>query len=397
MKLLFIVFIFLLPLFAYAQNILKGIVTDENDLPIPDASVFLSNTSVGTKADSRGNFQLRIPNGRFDLIVSSIGFQISQQNISSAELPPLLHIKMKVKTEELENLIIEPFEKNGWEKWGLFFTQNFIGTTGQASDCRIINKDAIRFRYSKTKNELVAVATEPLVIQNKALGYTITIELESFRYEFNTRYLIYIGYPYFEEMKGSASKMRKWKKERNEAYYGSIMHFMRSLYRNRLIEEGFEIRRLHKFPNTEKQRVKAIYAGNTKRTPGGIFVSGRINSDSADYYEKILKQPDVFRMIGKDKLPGDSIAYAIDPVKAGLEFTNYLLIIYNKLAPKEYRMQYPESSTSMMSDITLVNGNPLQVEVNGNYYDPSEMLSSGYWAWSEKISLLLPYEFKPSG
>jgi hypothetical protein len=396
MKNLFIVIIFLFPIFISAQKILTGKVTDEKNNPIANASVFLSNTSIGTKADDDGSFEISIPNGRFNLVVSSIGFQTLLQEIHSADLPILLHIRLKIKTEELENLVIEPFEKNGWEKWGLFFTQNFIGTTSQATTCRILNKEVIKFRHSKSTNKLTAIATEPIVIENKALGYTITLQLENFSYDFKTRYLIYIGYAYFKEMKGSASKIKKWKKERNDAYYGSIMHFMRSLFRNRIMEEGFQVRHLKKIVNLEKQRIKALNFRNASGTPGGIFVSGRTNSDSAEYYDKVLAQEDEFNEIGKNLLPGDSIAFAVDSTTAGLEFADHLLVIYGKKsAPKEYTIQYPKNSTAMMSQITLVNGNPLHVEVNGNFYDPGDLLSSGYWAWSEKISLLLPYDFKP--
>jgi hypothetical protein len=46
---------------------------------------------------------------------------------------------------------------------------------------------------------------------------------------------------------------------RAEAYYGSMMHFMRSLYRNKLIEEKFEVRKLIKLSSEEQKRVKAAY------------------------------------------------------------------------------------------------------------------------------------------
>jgi hypothetical protein len=50
----------------------------------------------------------------------------------------------------------------------------------------------------------------------------------------------------------------------------------------------------------------------------------------------------------------------------------------------------------MMSQITLTTGNPVEIEANGSYFDPTNLLSTGYWAWSEKIANMLPFNYKPS-
>ncbi|HEY0355235.1 MAG TPA: carboxypeptidase-like regulatory domain-containing protein, partial [Flavisolibacter sp.] len=169
----YLVFLLVLfPILGYGQNFISGNVTDQQGKPVPNASVFLSNTSLGTKADGNGYFQLNIPSGKYDLVVSCVGFQTHTQTIQSGLITETLTIRLQLKTSQLENLTIEPFEKNGWDKWGVFFTENFIGTSSNALDCRILNKEAIKFRHSKKYNQLVAIATEPLIIENKALGYT---------------------------------------------------------------------------------------------------------------------------------------------------------------------------------------------------------------------------------
>jgi hypothetical protein len=38
--------------------------------------------------------------------------------------------------------------------------------------------------------------------------------------------------------------------------------------------------------------------------------------------------------------------------------------------------------------LVLVNGLPIEIEANGSYYNPADLMSMGYWAWSEKIALL---------
>ena len=251
-------YVLLLSISAQAQKTIKGIVKEkETAQPVAGASVFLNNTSIGTATNAAGVFELNMPSGKFDLVVSSIGYETYTTTITT-ETPNLLNILLLPKAKELETVIIEPVEKNGWENWGKFFIENFIGTSDFAKQCTIKNYKTLRFRNSKKAGTLTAFAAEPLIIENKALGFTIHYQLEEFKFDFNTKYLTYLGYPFFKPMKGSTRRQKKWSSNQFSVYEGSIMHFMRSIYRNTLIKEGFEIRRLQKQANLEKERVKKI-------------------------------------------------------------------------------------------------------------------------------------------
>jgi hypothetical protein len=256
----------------------------------------------------------------------------------------------------------------------------------------------VRFRHSKKNEELSAYASEPLIIENKALGYIIHYQLEKFSYSFKTHFLFYEGYPFFENMKGNPSRKSKWEKRRDEIYYGSMLHFMRSVYTNHITQEGFEVHALKKIPNVEKVRVKGANERNLLRTdnPDGTWSITPINKDSAKYYERILKQEDHFDVVDKNILQGDSIAYAIDSVTAALDFKNYLLIIYkNKPVPFEYRELYPQNGTQMTSQLFLSNQRPIEIQFNGSYYDPADLINYGFWAWSEKVGTMLPFDYQP--
>lgn len=379
-----------------AQKLLKGVVLDaEKNTPVPKASVFLNNTSVGTTADNEGAFSFWLPAGRYELIVSSVGYATHNRSINTADAADFLTVKLTLKAPDLEAVIIEPFEKDGWEKWGRWFTDNFIGTSALGRDCRIVNPEVIKFRNSKKSNTLTAVALAPLQIENKALGYRITYQLENFRYDFKQRYLLYAGYPFFEPLQGSDRRQRKWEVAREEAYQGSMLQFMRALYRNRLAEEGFEVRRLVKMPNAEKQRVQAVYKASVRADANGVLVSA-VNRDSTAYYNHILSQEDYKPLLGKELLSGDSIAYAVDTTTAGLHFSDYLLITYkHRSLPAEYKQAFPKSGEAMTSELSLINGRPVEVFSNGAYYNPEDLLSSGYWGWWEKIGTMLPFDYKP--
>lgn len=396
MRFLFPLLCFFFSTASFAQKLLKGVVLDaEKATPVPKASVFLNNTSIGTTADNEGNFTLSLPAGRFDLIVSSIGYATHNQTVSTAELSGFITVKLKLKAPDLEAVIIEPFEKDGWQKWGRWFTDNFIGTSEFGRDCRIINPEVIKFRNSKAQGELTVIAIAPLQIENSALGYRVTYQLENFRYNFKSRYLFYSGYPFFEILPGGARKQRKWEAAREEVYRGSMLHFMRAVYRNKILEEGFEVRRLQKVANAEKNRVQTVI-----KTRMRADVHGRIaftaNSDSSDYYNRILREGDFRNIIGSNVLPGDSIAYAVDSVVAALDFPDYLLVICkNKKPPSEYKQLFPEGGNVVMSELSLINNRPVDVLANGSFFSPEDLLSSGYWGWWEKMGTMLPFDYVP--
>jgi hypothetical protein len=95
-------------------------------------------------------------------------------------------------------------------------------------------------------------------------------------------------------------------------------------------------------------------------------------------------------------LPGDSIAAAFDSVTVELNFPDYLWINYKPgTVPREYKAQFPDEGTQMISQVTLINGRPIQLQSTGNYYSPTDFLNMGYWGWSEKIASMLPFDYKP--
>jgi hypothetical protein len=405
-KLLFLA-VLMLPGIIRAQTSLSGLVLDaDNKQTIASANVYLSNSSVGTITNEKGQFIIQnFPSGRYELVISCIGYTTQVIMISSAQLPPSLTVLLKPNVKELQEVIVEPYEKNGWDKWGSFFMENFIGTIAFAKDCKLINKELVKFRFSKKNNILQAFANDRLVIENKALGYTLKYDLISFDYDFNTHMFIYQGYPLFEEMETKREGVRKkWMTHREEAYYGSMMHFMRSLYRNKLSENHFEVRKLIKLSSDEKKRVKAAYMKTrvpVSMNANNVIVTDDKNSslhpDTLAYYRKVMQDPESFNILINQILPGDSIAYAMDSVVAGLAFSNYLQIVYT---PKKTPVEYVQAMHKLIegpvtSEIFRVTNAPIAVFANGSYFEGTNLISSGYWAWSEKMAAMLPNDYWP--
>jgi len=375
---------------AQSSDYIKGkVVNGETGAAIPNASVFITNTSKGTVSSSSGAFELtNVPGGTYDLVISCISYETQVYTYTSSQLPLNVKIQMKPKADELQAVVIEPYEKDGWLTWGKFFTDNFIGTSDNAAHCSIKNYTVLHFRNSKKKNELTVVADEPLIIENKALGYTIKYQLEGFSYNFNENILFYLGYTLFTELNKKGPKA--WQlKNRRKARNGCIQHFMSSLYNNRVTEEGFEVKRLVKTPNLEKQRVKKLFKEN---------LSAAMNSkDSSAYYDRVFKQPDMFEKYGQSLLTADSLITAGDAITKKLFFSDYLYITYKKEKEDAEYLRYAQESRPAFyqrSVVFLLNNKAIFIDSRGNYYMPQDFMTYGYWSWSEKIATMLPLDYK---
>jgi hypothetical protein len=396
--------------FAVSQQTIKGkVVAAANGSPVPGCSVFINNTSRGTISDNNGNFELNdVPGGKHELIVSSIGYETSVYSFSAEQLPLQLRVELQVKIKELQNVIVEPSEEQGWDRWGKLFTDNFIGNTPNAMHCKIKNEKAIKFRYFKKSNRVIAYADEPIILENRALGYTISYKLEEFEVNFKTKVTLFFGYPFFEDMDTNRKgRMSKWKRNRDKTFYGSVMHFMRSIYADSIAQNGFEVRRMFRMPNEEKQRVSKIYAANrvvsTSKVNGVTITTHQKNDqqntswDSVEYYERILRQPDYKEKYATDLLNADSLILRSEGASKILFFTDYLYITYkNEMEDEDYLRFHGEKRKPFYqrSYLTMLNPKPVEIDANGSY-PPQDILALAYWGWSEKMADFLPLDYEP--
>ncbi len=79
------IFLFLIaPLGILAQNEVNGVITDQDNEPLPGVNVVVKGTSNGTTSDFDGNYTISITDFPAVLIFSSIGFNTKEVNVSSA-------------------------------------------------------------------------------------------------------------------------------------------------------------------------------------------------------------------------------------------------------------------------------------------------------------------------
>ncbi len=353
-------YLFFVSLIVFSQSnfSVRGKVIDAaTKLPMQAASVFAENTTIGTATAADGTFHLQLPNGGYDLVVTFTGYQTETRRISSADAGNSdMVIEIKQKEKSLEDVVVRSTAEvaDGLAKYGEFFLENFIGKTANSKYCTIKNKEVLKFYFYRRANRLKILATAPLEIVNEALGYTIKYELDSFTHEYNTQVSLYTGSPLFEEMQtDNAEQKTKWNAARLNAYNGSILHFMRSLYNKKLSEEGFEIQ----FLITVNEKEMAVPVKN--------FYGG-FNYEKDDSTQLVTAWPNQ---------------------------TEVVVIYKNEEPEQSYLDANPEQPKKFqLSVFSFVPREYIVIEQNGYYFEQKDFTVNQYLAW-EKVADMLPYNF----
>jgi hypothetical protein len=406
---------------------LEGKLLDEKTLePISSATIFLSYTKINTTSQSDGTFQFHtFPSGRYELIVSCSGYKTRRIELISSALPAFLSITLTPLEQESPEFIDSTYEKYGWAEWGELFLKQLIGSSKFSRDTRLKNPEQVKFIYNKVTQTLIAVAHEPLLIENKAFGYWINFSLEHFEYQLNRGLIACKGYPLFSEMENKRpTQIGKCSFNRQMAYQGSWMHFFRSLYRNQLVEQGFEVRKIQKVVNEEYRRVKNLLYSrlnmdSTQHPTTSLLDEKFYSKDSIQYYRNVFHQGEWKDRVSPELIPVDSIAYAIDSVTVVFFYHQPLEVYFPPPQPKyrnkrmhEILFYYPNlptihgepllnriTQTLTKSDFSknkLLTDKEIIVLANGTYFEPSYLFISGYWAYWEGISMLLPISYIPT-
>jgi len=100
----FLVCSFFLSVTLFAQSgRVSGTVTDENDEPVPGASVVVKGTSIGTVTDLQGHYSLSgIPSGARTVVVSFIGFLNAEKQING----PTINFKLQPSATSLGEVVV---------------------------------------------------------------------------------------------------------------------------------------------------------------------------------------------------------------------------------------------------------------------------------------------------
>jgi hypothetical protein len=393
------VFLWLLPGLAAAQSSLSGIVRDSlTQKPLPFASVFLANTTLGVTTTEQGTFVFeRVPAGSYDVVASYVGYRLAKQAITVRQTPQKLTLALAPTGAQLGEVVVRPRPNNpsDYQK----FKELFLGRTTFSQQCRIHNPDDVLLDFDPKTTELTAVARNYVQVDNQALGYRVKYYGLRFSCNFTQQVVTFYGQPVFEEMTPRSTKQRRqWEANRAQAYLGSAVHFFRSLRDSQLTAQGFVARRQRIVPNPRFARAdSSLRALRQQRR-----AYSAAEQDSLGRWASV---PPSFSLLYMRPLHVDSLRrVSADGRRVFLRFRDRLQVTYLLAGPdinyhptpsRYARGPAPLPPDHQVSQLVLMQPE-VEIEANGQLANPLAVFTDEYWGF-EKMGEFLPLNYLPPG
>jgi hypothetical protein len=387
----FILLYIFIPFTALAQNgIITGRVTRADfKTPLTLVNVFLSNTTSGTTTNSDGNFTLSgLKRGQYTLVVSIVGFQNYTKTVTVGSEPIKLDVELITKVNELKEVRIGG--NANWARDYEMFVKDFIGTDDNAKYCVVENPHEVDLTYHKAKQLLEASTDDFLVVDNMALGYKVKFLIQSFSSDHINGEISYTGQRLFQELPGTKKQKAEWKIKREQAYFGSPMHFYRSLYTNTLDSQGFIMLKLIRMLNPGRASESVI------QQRINMFNDGR-HRDSVNYWVDQENMSKYYRQnLIKIPLAINSVLFRTQ--QAGIyavSFTDCLYVIYTKKhEEKDFKDVYRPLDMDNFETSIATSANTYYFDSNGVVFGDTAPMYEGTWSKS-RLSDLLPVDYAP--
>jgi hypothetical protein len=390
----------LLPLLAAAQSSLSGTVLDSlTQKPLPFASVFLANTTLGATTTEQGTFTFeRVPAGSYDVVASYVGYRLAKQAITVKTEPQKLTLALAPTGAQLGEVVVRPRPNNpsDYQK----FKELFLGRTTFSQQCRIRNPDDVFIDFDPKTTELTAVARNYVQVDNQALGYRVKYYDLRFNCNFSQQVVTFYGQPVFEEMTPRGARQRRqWEANRAQAYLGSPAHFFRSLRDSQLTAQGFVARRLRIVPNPRFARIDSLRQ----------VLQQQLRDYTAAEQDSLRRWagiPPSFSLLYVRPLHVDSLRrVSADGRRVFLRFRDYLQVTYLLAGPDaNYHPQPsryvrgpapPLAQDHQVSQLVLIQPE-VEIEANGQLANPLAVFTDEYWGF-EKMGEFLPLNYLPPG
>jgi hypothetical protein len=378
---------------------LTGTVRDSvTQAPLELASLFLANTTYGASTNAKGEFSLpNVPVGQYDLVISYLGYQLYKRSIAVRPGPQTLTLLLTPNLQQLGEVVIRPNPNReaDYQK----FVQAFLGQSAFSRQCRIRNPKDVYVDYDSDKNELTATSASFVQVDNDALGYRVKYYGLKFTQNFREQYVVFYGYPVFEEMKArNERQQRRWATNRDQAYQGSLTHFLHSIYTSQVVPEGFLVQKMRIVPNPKFPRADSLAHALRLARRNSVF-----SSADQDSLARWMKVPRAFSMLYTAPRPLDSLRRVQpDSGRVWLRFRDYLQVTYQKEAPDPaYAAPRPINTVAaaglpkgQLSTLVLLKPE-IEIQKNGQLTEPLGVFTDGYWGF-EKMGEFLPLDYAPT-
>jgi hypothetical protein len=365
------------PILLFAQSgqtaTLEGrVVSSETGEPLQDANVFIAVSTQGTVAGPDGRYRLEgVPLGAHRLYVSMLGYEAQATDIVLRQGGSHTYdFSLKPTVIQGEEVVLEGEHDRRWRRRLEKFTDLFIGETPNADQSTIINPEVLDFE--ERLGRFTARASEPLTIENQALGYRVTYFLKEFVAEGGRTQ--YDGEPLYEELQPeSPDQAVIWEGNRREAYYGSFRHFILAAFDGTWEDQGFV---LYHRPSAQSGMSQGVFS-NLPGAQRGMQSGPRFPI-----------KPEEFIKDGPTALEKE------------LGFPGFVEIVFTGEMEDSKYLNWgnravgaqPKYQTSWIQ----VEKGPTMVDYKGDPLDPYGITFYGYLAF-ERVADEVPKEYRPSG
>jgi len=257
-----------IPFTLCSQRYISGRITDAEDgSPVPAATVFFTNTSIGITTNAEGYYRLQIPGaGSYRLTVSHVSYQPVIYEIEPGRASIELNVAMHI--HELDDLDVSAGIRFRPRDITLFWNK-ILGKNPSKRTILATNPETVYYYYNPETRILKVTCREPLEIINYETGYHIQYYLDYFTHDYNADITDWDYQSIFTELEPENSRQKNnWEKKRKEVYDVSIPKFIKSLYNNTLIEDGFVLTPFHRSSNRSDPRY-----GMSSRFDQSTFIS----------------------------------------------------------------------------------------------------------------------------
>ncbi len=349
-----------LPAVAAQPATLEGTVRDEDGDPAVGLSVYLSGTSRGDATDIEGAYRIpAVEPGTYRLVASGAGYRPTVQEITVDPGETVRTDLLLYRSRRTLGFVrVEAPRDTRWRGQRERFESALAGESTLADSVWIVNPEVLEF--NERVGVLQAAAAKPLVLENRALGYRLTYDLDAFvRTDAQVRYE---GTERFEPLdSASPAEAARWAAARARAYRGSLRHLLRALHAGTAEDEGFRL----------------LIA----ETPGDAYTNETFSGPSPRARPVAAR-----RLLERDR-----------DGTVRLAFRGRLEVHYDEPEdPGFVRSAWFTGTRTRPADEQVstleLRGGPLVFDAQGSLADPLGVLTRGYLAF-ERLADLLPADY----
>jgi len=327
------------------------VLDDSSGAALANADVFIANSTLGAPTNDQGRFVIKgVPLGTHELVASRVGYLLVTRIVRITDSTQQ-NIDFRLKPRQLvvgavEILAPEPVE---WKKDLAKFKEFFLGEGPNAAKTVLLNPEVLSFTKDPS-GRFEAQASQPLRIDNWALGYQLQLELVTF--VISDKWLTYAWKALYRNLYSSGvDQDKEWALRRLRTYKGSLRHFLASLAVGTADAQGFQMFRVKRF---DASRIRWPMTNEDLITPGPL------------------------------------------PNEKFLAFDDFLEVEYS-YGPRRTSQNAPFSTSETNPYVSWLQLTSWRSTIStlGNYSEPFSIKVTGWWAGA-RIPDELPFDFIPA-